>query len=98
MSRASQHSTFRPRGTQHVAVTATTAQSAAISANIFEIRVVGTQDMYLEIGENPVAVINGGSLLLPAGVVEYFHVSPGQLVAAIRVSADGTLNITEMSR
>lgn len=35
--------------------------------------------------------------LIPAGVVDYIVVSPGQKIAAIQDAAAGKLNVTEMS-
>lgn len=59
------------------------------------IRLVATTDCYVEIGTNPTATASG-STLLPALVPEYIKVSTKDKVAAIRKSADGTLNITEI--
>ena len=35
---------------------------------------------------------------MPAGTIDYFFVNPSLKLAAIRVSADGTLTVTEVSK
>jgi hypothetical protein len=58
------------------------------------VRLCATSDCYIVFGTNPVAAVGGG-LLLPAMTPEYFWVQPGERVAAIQVSAAGSLNIVE---
>lgn len=83
----------------YVSVAATSAQSAAFGARTFEIRVVSTTNCHINIGDNPTAAAtDNNGIYLPAGVVEYFHVNPGQKVAVIRDSADGTMSVAEMTR
>jgi hypothetical protein len=83
----------------YFAVTATSAQSNAFGANTREIRVVCTSACHINIGVNPTAAASDGNgFYLPAGVVEYFHVSPGEILAAIRDSADGVFSLAEMTR
>lgn len=61
------------------------------------VRLVATSDCWIAFGANPTAVASGtASVLLPAGVPEYFWVYPGERVAAIQSSAGGSLNIAEM--
>jgi len=82
-----------------VAYSTSSAQSAAISANIFDVRVVCTSNAWIKIGTDPTAVAaTDDNIYMPAGVVEYFHVSPGQRIAAIRDTADGNLVVAEMTR
>ena len=57
------------------------------------VRVVPTTDCYIEVGTNPTATASGSSLF-PAMVAEYIMVKDGDKLAAIRKTADGTLNIT----
>ncbi len=60
------------------------------------IRVAGTADCHIAVGENPVATTS--DVFLPAGVPEYFTVKKGvDRVAAIRASVDGVLSVTEMT-
>lgn len=91
-------STLRFSGvSQNLAVAAT---SAAIT-NAFgtrEVRVVSTTNCWITFGASPTAAAAANNMYLPAGVVEYFHVTNGQKLAAIRDSADGTLNVAEMTR
>lgn len=76
---------------QNITITASSQQSAAFSTqDIFAIRVTTTVDCRIAVGANPTATT--ASTLLPAGVVEYFSVYPGEKIAVIGTS--GTLNIT----
>jgi hypothetical protein len=94
------NSTLRWTGqSDYVSVTAASAQSGTISAHCHEIRVVSTTNCHINIGVNPTAAASDDNgFYLPLGVIEYFHVSPGEKVAVIRDSADGTLCIAEMTR
>lgn len=86
-------------GSDYVAVGAASAQSAAIPANISEIRVCSTTACHLNIGANPTAAAtDNNGFYLPANVVEYLHVSPGQIVAVIQDAAAGSLSIAYMTR
>jgi hypothetical protein len=87
--------TLFPGTSQKVAVTATSAQSAALGATTTLIRVAATQNMHLAFGANPTAVADGTNYYLPAGVTECIAVVSGTKIAAIRDSADGSLFITE---
>lgn len=93
-------STMRWSGvSDYVSVSATSAQSAAFGANTHEIRVVSTTNCHIKIGDDPTAAAtDNNGVYLPAGVVEYFHVSPGQKVAVIRDTADGSMSVGEMTR
>jgi hypothetical protein len=70
-------------------------QSTAVSANATVIRVVATTDCHIQIGVNPTATTS--SAFLPAGVVEYIGIKPGDKVAAIKRSGGsaGQLFVTE---
>lgn len=81
-----------------VAYSTSSVQSAAISANIQEVRIVCTSNAWINIGTNPTAAAADDNLFMPAGVVEYFHVTQGQKIAVIRDSADGNLVVAEMTR
>lgn len=83
----------------YIAVSATSAQSAAFGTNTHEIRVVSTTNCHINIGVNPTAAASDSNgMYLPLGVIEYFHVSPGQKLAVVRDTADGTLVVAEMTR
>jgi FtsP/CotA-like multicopper oxidase with cupredoxin domain len=93
-------STLRWAGTtDYITVNGTSAQSAAISANCSEIRIVSTTNCHINNGANPTAAAtDNNGFYLPAAVIEYLHVSPGQKVAVIQDSAGGTLCVAEMTR
>ena len=81
---------------QDVSYTASSAASAAFGSQTYKVRLLATTDCRVRIGDGtPTAV--AADTYLPALSVEYFTVTPGQKVAAIRQSADGTLNVTEIS-
>lgn len=67
-------------------------QSAVIAAEM--VRLVATTDCHVAVGTNPTATTS--SMLLPAGVPEYFALLPDQRIAAIKASgaAAGSLYIT----
>lgn len=90
---------------QKLAVTSTSAQSAALPNNIEAIRLRATQDMWVEM-EGVTANGTGTtalSMFMAAGTTEYFSPTPQDgtgtavKIAAIRDTADGTLHITPMS-
>ena len=95
-------SSLRFSGTSDVVtIGAASAQSAAFGAHTHEIRVVAaaaTEGCWIKIGDNPTASAADGSMFLPVGQVEYFHVSPGQQIAVIQVSTGGSLSVAEMTR
>jgi hypothetical protein len=65
--------------------------------NTLHIRLAATSDCWVSFGTNPTAAVAGvASILLPAGVPEYFWVYPGEKVAVIQNSAAGSLNVAEM--
>lgn len=93
------NSTLRFSGTATItAYTGTAGTSAAFGANTHEIRVCCTSNAWVKVGDNPTATVGSGSFYMPAGLVEYFHVSPGQKVSAIQDSAGGNLSVAEMTR
>ena len=98
-------STLRFSGTSDVvAIGATSAQSAAFGAHTHEIRVALalvalSTGCWIKIGDDPTASVGDGSIYLPPGEPEYFHVSPGQKVAVIQDGAStGNLSVAEMTR
>ena len=80
------HLAMKPKSTQKVTSSGTSVQSAAISDNIFYIRVAADADCHLEIGVSTTATTS--SIYLPADDYEYFKISPGEKVAVI-----GNVNI-----
>lgn len=82
-----------------VSITATSAQSSAISSTSVSgfsvIRLVSTVDIHVLEGSNPTATTSHS--LIVANQPEYFEIANGNKLAAIRASEDGTLYITVMS-
>jgi hypothetical protein len=94
-------STLRWSGqSDYVVVNATSAETNAFGANTHEIRVVCTVACHIKIGQSPLtaAATDDNGFALPANVVEYFHVSPGQVLAVVRDASDGVLSLAEMTR
>ena len=100
MSRDTRHSTLRWTGvSDYVTVGAASAQSAVFAATTQEIRVVSTTNCHINIAASPTAAAtDNNGIYLPANVVEYFHVAPGQRLAVIQDTAGGTLSVAEMTR
>lgn len=84
---------MRPSTNQEVTVTATSAATATtFTKNI--VRLCASVDCRVVVGSAPTALST--SMRLPAGIVEYIAVYPGEKLAAIRESVDGVLTVTEM--
>lgn len=81
-------------GCQEVAIGASSAQSTAISSQARKVRLSATSACHISIGTNPTATASG--FYLPANVVDYLMVSPGQKIAVIQESGAGSLFISEM--
>ena len=66
---------------------ATSGSSAATSSAVGKemVRIVATEDAYIEFGTSPTATTS--SMLLMKGVTEYFKIDSAHKVAAIEVSA-----------
>lgn len=80
---------------QAVNVTAASVQSTALAASTcFMVRLLATQDCYVAFGTNPTATTSSTRLI--ANQVEYFAAKAGDKIAVLRVSADGSLSVTEM--
>ena len=80
--------------------TISVASSSAAVSNAFGsgpefLRVVSTPNCHITFATSPTATTS--LAYLPAGEIEIFKVSPGEKIAAIRNSADGTLYATELS-
>lgn len=90
-------STLKFSGTSRVVTVAAGAASAtAVTANIFDVRIVSTTNCWFN--TTGTATAGAGSIYLPAGVVEYLHVNPGTVFSVIQDSAGGTFNMSEMTR
>jgi methylmalonyl-CoA mutase cobalamin-binding subunit len=88
---------FRQGTTQVVAVTSTSAtHTTAFQAGTNVVRVQGTVNMHIKIGPGTATATTSDMKLAP-GVPEYFAVTPGQKVVAIRTTTSGSLFVTEVS-
>lgn len=88
--------TGRPGTHQSAAYTGTAGTiTNAIGDGVNRVRVVCTTDAFIVIGKSPTATTAG--VFMPAGLVEYFTINPGEKVSAIQSSAGGTLHVTEIS-
>lgn len=93
----------RQGNVQNVAFIATATAAALptkFGTETFEIRLAATAACFYVISEfgNPVAATAANGSFLPANVVEYVIVTPGQTLSVIEAAAAaGTLSVTEMS-
>lgn len=76
--------------------TASAANSSAISAHVRFIRVYATTDCFITIS-NPAVTATNAATPIAAKDYEVFKVTEGQIVSAIRSSADGSLYISELT-
>lgn len=82
---------LRPNSTDSVAVSATAASVAAVSANARVVRIVSDVDIFYTI--NNTATVS--DVFLPLRSVEYIHVYSGDVISII-ASVSGTAYVTEM--
>lgn len=82
---------INPGATVVVAYTDTAAVSAALAAHC--VRVIATTACFLKFGATPVATTS--DMYLPADVPEYFFISSGSKISAIRSATSGNLYITK---
>ncbi len=77
---------------------AASARVGPVGAHTLVIR-IATQDQPIRIKLGDVTVVAAATdLLIPAGIVEYLSIKPGQYVAYIRAGGtDGNISISEMS-
>lgn len=78
---------------QTISFTGSSQASNATGAFVTIVRVFATKDCFLNFGSAPTAAST--DMFLPAGIIEYFGMIPGEKIAAIRSSDNGTLYITE---
>ncbi len=87
---------YRQGTTQVVSVTSTSAtHTTAFQTGTNVVRVQGTVNMHIKFGNSPTATTS--EMKLAPGLPEYFVVTPGQKVAAIRTTTSGSLYVTEVS-
>lgn len=82
---------------QTVAVTASSAASAAFQASTVVVRLTPDRDCFVALGASPTASASTGHYLCE-GVTEYFRVNPGERLAVVRAGEwDGNLFVSEMT-
>lgn len=89
--------------TQTIAFDSSTAIANAFGPETYQLRLVSNSACCYRIGDGVQTATNADNFL-PANVVEYVIVSPGQRISAIKAATDGlvtatagTLWVTEMS-
>jgi len=88
---------YRPKTNQTVAYTGSSVASTnAFGAGITVVRLVSETNCFVTFAGTPTATTGG--TFLPAFTPEYFSVSPGEKVAAIRQATSGNLFVTEMTQ
>jgi MinD superfamily P-loop ATPase len=88
---------YTPGTTHKKAYTDTSAAiDTAIGAGVYVVRILCTTDAHITFAASPTAVAT--DMLITANTPEYFSVTEGQKVAAIREALDGDLYVTEMVR
>jgi hypothetical protein len=93
MSKNSQ-TTFKLGTSQNVSFTATAANATAIGAFTQTVRLAPNVNCRV----STTGTAGATSTLLFGGIPEYFTINPGQVISVIRDTADGVLNITEMTQ
>jgi hypothetical protein len=88
---------------QTVPYTASSAQAASpFGPQTFQIRIVANSDCHVKVGTGSLTATTS-DLFLPASVVDYLMVTPGETIAVIEAATNGlvtatagTLNVTEL--
>jgi hypothetical protein len=98
----SQATSARIVSAETIATSTTSAQSAVVAETaqraVVTVRLVADPACWIEVGVNPTAVADSaGAVYLPAGVVEYIDVPPGQRIAAILDTGTGFLNLATVA-
>lgn len=94
MSSQREQTTYYLGVSQNVSFTGSAANSAAFNASTTVVRLIATQDCKVSAD----GAATSTSTRLKADVAEYFSVGGGQTLSVIRDTADGVLNITEMTQ
>lgn len=86
-----------PSTNQTLTASDSSSASSAFGDYTTAVRVaVGDEAVYAEIGKDPTA--SSADMLIPAGVVEYFMVRPGDKLAVLRSGSNNvTVTVTEMT-
>lgn len=88
---------FVPGTVQNITTSGSSqATGNAVGSSTAIVRVAVNQDTYVAVGSTPTATT--GSMLIPAGGVEFLAVSPGtSKIAVLQVSTSGVASITELA-
>jgi hypothetical protein len=87
---------YRPGQTQNIITSAVSQPTSPVSSATSIVRVAVTEDTFVSLGELPEATVN--SLLMPAGAIEFFAVTPGVTsVAFLQKSISGLASLTELA-
>jgi hypothetical protein len=88
---------FRPSGVNAVVAFDASAASAAIAAECFMVEVVASENCYISIEAAPVATAVNGMYIVKDW--PYFvKVTPGEKIAAIKVTTAGSLYISQLTQ
>ena len=88
--------TLRPGTVQVVSYTTSVATTNAFASSTHQIRIVATTACHYILGAAPTATTS--HTYLPADVVEYIDVSPGEKIAFIQHASGGNAYVTEVSK
>jgi hypothetical protein len=87
---------YRLGANEIVTVNSTSAaNTTAFQPGTNAVRLLSTKTCHVAFGGSPTATT--ADAMLPPNVPEYFVVTPGQKVAAIRTTTSGSLSVTEVS-
>jgi hypothetical protein len=87
---------YRLGTNQTASYTSTSAPiTTAFQQGVNVVRLLSSTSCHVKFGSSPVATVDDPRLA--ANVPEYFVVSPGQKVAAIRTTTSGTLHVSVVS-
>ena len=79
-----------------VTVTGTTARTAAdFDVDTLAVELTPTEDMYIKFGDSTVTATSS-DVLIKSGIVYVYAINGNDRLAAIRVSTNGTLYVTEL--
>ncbi len=88
----------KPLASQKVAIGAASVQSTAFDGQVNAVYLVATVACFVEVAASPTAVADT-SMYLPADTPVVIDVARiGNKIAVIRLSSDGSLYITELTR
>ena len=82
-----------PGTCQKISFDSSTACTNPLKDTTKIVRLISDQNCYVAFGSSPTAT--SSSMYLAAGIPEYFGVTPGDKIAALKVSTAGILYITE---